>query len=73
MTRLSPASLAFSGTVGGANPVNQLINVTNARSGTLTWTTSVNLTRLAAGNALTPPDWRRRVEAQKPILSAHFL
>ncbi|ALA58834.1 beta strand repeat-containing protein [Nitrospira moscoviensis] len=39
---LSPASLAYSGTVGGANPAPQVINVSNSGGGTLTWTATDN-------------------------------
>ena len=39
---LSPSSLSFSGTVGGANPSAQPLTVANTGSGTLTWTASDN-------------------------------
>lgn len=35
---LSPASLSFSGTAGGAAPVAQTFNISNPAGGTLTWT-----------------------------------
>ena len=47
---LSPTSLTFSGTAGGANPAAQTIGVSNTGSGTLTWTASDN----AAWLTLTP-------------------
>ena len=39
---LSPASLAFSGAAGGANPAAKTFAVSNSGSGTLTWTASEN-------------------------------
>lgn len=38
----SPTSLAFSGTVGGANPTWKAINISNTGGGTLSWTISEN-------------------------------
>ncbi len=38
----SPASLSFSGMVGGSNPASQTLSVTNTGGGTLTWTASDN-------------------------------
>jgi len=35
---LNPASLSFSGTAGGANPLAQTINLLNPTGGTLSWT-----------------------------------
>ena len=34
---MSPSTLAFSGTQGGANPTSKLFNITNSGSGILTW------------------------------------
>ena len=45
---LSPTSLAFSGTQGGANPANQTVAVTNTGTGTLTWTVADNANWLTA-------------------------
>lgn len=42
----SPGSLSFSATVGGANPANQTISITNSGGGTLTWAASDNATWL---------------------------
>jgi len=39
---LSPTNLNFSGTAGGANPTAQSLSVTNAGTGTLTWTATDN-------------------------------
>ncbi|MEX5213470.1 MAG: fibronectin type III domain-containing protein [Nitrospiraceae bacterium] len=53
---LSPTSLAFSGTTGGSNPAAQSITVTNAGTGTLTWTVADNanwLTATKAGGTIT--------------------
>jgi hypothetical protein len=44
---VSPSSLSFSATVGGANPANQSINISNTGGGTLNWTASDNATWLA--------------------------
>ncbi|MDX2030097.1 MAG: S8 family serine peptidase [Blastocatellia bacterium] len=35
---VAPATLSFTATVGGANPANQILNLTNAGGGTLAWT-----------------------------------
>lgn len=43
---VSPASLAFSGTVGGTNPAAQSFALTNSGGGTLSWTLSDNATWL---------------------------
>lgn len=39
---LSTTSLAFSGTVGGANPAGKAFSISNAGGGTLSWTVSDN-------------------------------
>ncbi len=39
---VTPTSLAFTGTVGGANPAAQTVALTNAGGGTLSWTVSEN-------------------------------
>jgi hypothetical protein len=46
----SPTSLAFSGTVGGANPAGKSFTITNPCGGTLTWSISDN----AAWLSVTP-------------------
>jgi len=38
----SPTSLSFAGTVGGTNPTSKAISISNAGSGTLSWTVSDN-------------------------------
>ena len=43
---VSPSSLSFSATVGGANPANQSLNISNTGGGTLNWTASDNATWL---------------------------
>ncbi|WP_394833303.1 S8 family serine peptidase [Pendulispora rubella] len=43
---VSPSSLSFSGTVGGANPANQNVSITNTGGGTLNWSASDNATWL---------------------------
>ncbi len=57
---LSPTSLAFSGTVGGTNPVAQAFSLTNTGGGTLSWTLSDNATWLqlntASGTTTTETD-----------------
>ncbi|CAI4032532.1 hypothetical protein DNFV4_02962 [Nitrospira tepida] len=45
---LSPSSLAFTATQGGANPANQTVAVTNTGTGTLTWTVADNVNWLTA-------------------------
>lgn len=35
---ISPANLTFTATVGGANPANQILNLSNTGGGTLSWT-----------------------------------
>jgi hypothetical protein len=37
---VSPASLGFTATVGGANPANQSVSINNTGAGTLNWTAS---------------------------------
>lgn len=39
---LSPSSLSFTATVGGSNPANQTISITNTGSGTLNWSQTDN-------------------------------
>jgi hypothetical protein len=39
---VNPGSLSFSATVGGANPANQSISITNTGGGTLSWSASDN-------------------------------
>ena len=39
---VSPATLSFTGQVGGANPASQNLSITNTGSGTLSWTASDN-------------------------------
>ncbi len=57
---LSPASLVFSGTVGGTNPAAQPIAITNSGGGTLSWTLSDNATWLllntVSGTTMTETD-----------------
>jgi hypothetical protein len=43
---VSPASLTFSGTTGGANPASQSLSISNSGGGTLSWTASDNQTWL---------------------------
>ena len=43
---VTPASLGFTATAGGANPAAQTVNVSNTGGGTLNWTTSDNQTWL---------------------------
>ncbi|MGE3901893.1 MAG: fibronectin type III domain-containing protein, partial [Nitrospiraceae bacterium] len=53
---LTPTSVAFSGTTGGSNPAAQSITVTNAGTGTLTWTVADNanwLTATKSGSTIT--------------------
>jgi hypothetical protein len=56
----SPASLAFSGTVGGTNPTAQAFALTNTGGGTLSWTLSDNAAWLqlntASGTTTTETD-----------------
>jgi uncharacterized membrane protein len=56
----SPASLAFSGTVGGTNPAAQPIAITNTGGGTLSWTLNDNATWLqlntVSGTTMTETD-----------------
>lgn len=44
---VSPASMSFSATVGGSNPANQSLSITNTGGGTLSWTASSNATWLS--------------------------
>jgi hypothetical protein len=39
---VSPASMSFSATVGGANPASQSLSITNTGGGTLNWTAASN-------------------------------
>jgi len=39
---VSPSSLSFTATAGGANPANQSLSITNTGGGTLNWTASDN-------------------------------
>lgn len=39
---LSPTSLSFSATVGGSNPANKTVSITNTGSGTLNWSQTDN-------------------------------
>lgn len=48
---LSPSSLTFSGTVGGANPAGKPLTITNTGSSTLTWTASDNAAWLTVSPA----------------------
>ncbi len=43
---VSPSSLGFTATVGGANPTNQTLSITNTGGGTLSWTATDNATWL---------------------------
>ena len=56
----SPASLAFSGTVGGTNPAAKPFTITNSGGATLTWTISSNAVWLrlntASGTTTTETD-----------------
>ncbi|MEW6130033.1 MAG: S8 family serine peptidase [Acidobacteriota bacterium] len=44
---VSPSSLSFTATAGGANPANQSLSITNTGGGTLNWTASSNQTWLS--------------------------
>lgn len=44
---VTPASLSFSGVVGGANPVGQTLGITNTGGGTLSWSASDNVNWLS--------------------------
>jgi hypothetical protein len=48
---VSPSSLSFTATVGGADPANQTINITNTGAGTLNWTATDNATWLTISPA----------------------
>src|SRR6185436_19137802 len=39
---VSPTSMSFSATVGGANPASQSLSITNTGGGTLNWTAASN-------------------------------
>lgn len=44
---VSPSSLSFTATAGGANPASQSLNITNTGGGTLNWTATDNATWLS--------------------------
>jgi hypothetical protein len=44
---VSPSSLSFTATAGGANPASQSLSITNAGGGTLNWSASSNQTWLS--------------------------
>src|SRR5437867_6556961 len=48
---LSPSSLTFSGTQGGANPAAKTLSITNTGGGTLSWTVSDNAAWLSLSPA----------------------
>jgi hypothetical protein len=48
---VNPASLSFSATVGGSNPPNQTVSITNTGAGTLNWSASDNATWLSVSPA----------------------
>ncbi len=48
---VSPSSLSFTATAGGANPANQSISITNTGAGTLNWTATDNATWLTISPA----------------------
>jgi hypothetical protein len=48
---LSPTSLAFTGSVGGANPAAQTVNIANTGGGTLTWSASEDASWLTVSPA----------------------
>src|SRR5436309_1924069 len=48
---LSPSSLTFSGTQGGANPAAKTVSITNTGGGTLSWTVSDNAAWLSLSPA----------------------
>ncbi|MGH9847153.1 MAG: BACON domain-containing protein, partial [Blastocatellia bacterium] len=48
---VSPSSLSFTATAGGANPANQVINISNTGGGTLNWTATDNASWLSTGPA----------------------
>lgn len=48
---VSPSSMSFSGTAGGANPASQTLNISNSGTGTLNWTASSNQTWLSISPA----------------------
>jgi len=48
---LSPTSLAFTGSVGGANPMAQSLTIANTGGGTLSWSASDNASWLAVSPA----------------------
>jgi hypothetical protein len=60
---VSPASLSFSATVGGSNPADQSLSITNTGGGTLNWTASSNATWLSV-NPTSAPRHRRLLYRQ---------
>jgi hypothetical protein len=48
---VSPTSLSFTATAGGANPANQTISITNTGAGTLNWTASADASWLSVSPA----------------------
>src|SRR5438045_4048081 len=48
---LTPTSLTFTGSVGGANPVAKTIGIANTGGGTLSWSASDNASWLAVSPA----------------------
>jgi hypothetical protein len=48
---VSPSSLSFTATAGGANPANQTVSITNTGTGTLNWTASDNAAWLTVSPA----------------------
>ncbi len=48
---VSPGSLSFTATVGGANPANQSISITNTGGGTLNWSATDDATWLSVSPA----------------------
>jgi hypothetical protein len=48
---VSPSSLSFTATAGGANPASQSLSITNTGGGTLTWSASGNTTWLGISPA----------------------
>ena len=48
---VSPSSLSFTATAGGANPANQTLTISNTGGGSLTWTASDNATWLSVSPA----------------------
>lgn len=48
---VSPSSLSFTATAGGANPANQSVSITNTGGGTLNWSASSNASWLSVSPA----------------------